>query len=61
MKEEVKVVITHPQFTKVGDTLLNADKNALENYKKQKKINRKLLQIEKRLENIEKVLSNGVA
>lgn len=52
-------VLENPQFKREGAALLNSDKAALENYKKQKKLSRKLLEIERRLEAIEKALLNG--
>lgn len=54
-------VIENPQFTVEGGALLNNDKKALENYKKQKKLNKRLLEIEKRLEMIERVMLNGTS
>lgn len=57
----IEKVSENPQFERRGPVLLNSDKAALENYKKQKKLSRRLLEIEKRLEAVERVLlSNGI-
>ena len=53
-------IIENSQFKREGNALLNSDKVALDNYKKQKKLSRRLLEIERRLEMIEKALLNGI-